>query len=110
MVKSSGIARLPIIFPTKNQKLLKSTRGDMTIDEKYDLISDCSLLDDELGNKFGPISSDFCVDEGDVLECLSPSRQGNPLRESGAFWFSGASYSNFDMFKILMLHTYVERW
>ena len=30
------------------------TRGGMAIDEKYYLISDSSLVEDEVGNKFGP--------------------------------------------------------
>jgi len=77
------------------------TRGDMTIDEKYDLISNCPLVEDEVGNKFGPIDSDFCgghvkeISWSDYL--LLHKAILNVVRESGAFWFSGASYSNFDM-------------
>ncbi len=32
----------------------------MAIDEKYYLISDCPLIEDEVGNRIGPVSSDFC--------------------------------------------------
>jgi hypothetical protein len=77
------------------------TRGDMAIDEKYDLISNCPLVEDEVGNKFGPIDSDFCgghVKEMSMSDYLLLHKAIlNVVRESGTYWFSGASYSDFDM-------------
>lgn len=75
--------------------------GDIAIDEKFDLISDCPLVEDEVGNKFSSIDSDFCG--GSVKEMswsdyiLLHKAILNVVYESGPFWFSGDSYKSFEM-------------
>ncbi len=79
--------------------------GPESWEEKFDLISDCPLIEDEMGKRFAPIDSDFCGGEmkdmswSDYL--LLHRSILNVVRESGAFWFQGSSYS--DMTKVQKL-------
>jgi len=75
--------------------------GDIAIDEKFDLISDCPLVEDEVGNRFSSIDSDFCggsvknMSWRDYL--LLHKAILNVVYASGPFWFDGDSYKNFEM-------------
>lgn len=72
--------------------------GTEDLTDKYDMISDCPLIEDESGKKFGPMDSDFC---GGKIKNLSWKNYLllhrailNVVRTTGSFWFSSSSYKN----------------
>jgi len=68
--------------------------------DKYDLIADCPLVEDESGKKFGPMDSDFCGGEMKELNwknyLLLHTAILRVVRESGTFWFHQSSYRDME--------------
>jgi len=64
----------------------------------YDMISDCPLIEDESGKRFGPMDSDFCGEDIKALSwksyLLLHKAILNVVRETGTFWFSSSSYKD----------------
>mmetsp|Transcript_5042 Transcript_5042/g.5848 ORF Transcript_5042/g.5848 Transcript_5042/m.5848 type:complete len:677 (-) Transcript_5042:124-2154(-) len=66
--------------------------------DKYDLITDCPLVEDESGTKFGPMDSDFCGARREKIGwkkyLLLHKAILNVVRKSGTFWFQESSYQD----------------
>jgi len=71
--------------------------------DKYDMISDCPLIEDESGKRFGPMDSDFCGGNMKDLSwkdyLLLHKAILNVVRETGSFWFSSSSYKDMTVVK-----------
>jgi len=89
------------VFNSKSRKVEEHGRqGKRETVDKYDLIADCPLVEDESGKQFGPIDSDFC---GGNIKDLSWSDYLTlhkailrVVRQSGGFWFQMDSYRDMD--------------
>lgn len=87
------------VYNNKRKTIVEHGRdGIKNITDKYDLISDCPLIEDESGVKFGPMDSDFC---GGSIKNISWKNYLllhkailNVVRKSGTFWFSSSSYND----------------
>jgi len=72
--------------------------GILNVTDKYDLIADCPLVEDESGTKFGPMDSDFCGGEIKNLDwkdyLLLHKAILRVVRKTGSFWFQSSSYKD----------------
>jgi len=87
-----------VLNPINNRVQEHGMAGAKNFTDKYDMISDCPLVEDETGTKFGPMDSDFC---GGKIKKLSWKNYLllhqailNVVRKTGGFWFQSSSYKN----------------
>jgi len=71
----------------------------------YDVVSDCPLVEDETGNLFGPLASDFCGADKEKLTwsqyLLLHKAILRIVLKTGGFWFNLSSYKNMETVKKL---------
>jgi len=87
------------VFNPNSRKIEEHGKsGTMDVTDKYDLIANCPLVEDESGTRFGPIDSDFCGGEIENMSwknyLLLHSAILRVVRQSGAFWFQSSSYKD----------------
>jgi len=94
-----------LVFNPDSRKVERHGKsGASSVIDKYDLIADCPLVEDESGMRFGPMDSDFC---GENLKTISwksylllHSAILRVVRQSGAFWFKASSYKDMATVKL----------
>ena len=78
-----------------------ASEADMTRENKYEILTDCPLAQDEAGTRFTPIDKDFCGEETKSMSwsdyVLLHKGILRVVRETGGFWFSQSAYPDFDL-------------
>lgn len=89
-----------IYNPATNMVEEHGNEGDYSLDDRYDLIADCPLIEDGKGTRFGAFDSDFCGGDLGALSwkdyVLLHSGILTIVRASGGFWFDLSAYVNMD--------------
>merc|ERR1712183_500189 len=92
------------VYNPKTKKVEENGKDDvLTATDKYDMISDCPLVEDESGKKFGPIDSDFCGSKIKELSwknyLLLHTAILRVVRKTGGYWFDSSSYNDMETVK-----------